>query len=46
MANRGALDEVFDRIIERWTQAFTFVDAFSKRALTSLRSVRSVAKFP
>lgn len=44
MAQNGGLDDVFDRNIERWTQSSTFMDAFTRRTLTSSRFVRPVAK--
>lgn len=45
MAQKDALDEVFDRSIDRWTQSSPFMDALARRALTSPRFVRPVAKF-
>lgn len=45
MAQKGALDEVFDRSIECWTQSSSFMDTFARRALMSSRIVLPVAKF-
>lgn len=45
MAQTGALDEMFDRRIERWTQSSTFMDALARRAIASHRFVRPVSRF-
>lgn len=42
MTEKGSLDVVFDRSVERWTQLAPFVDAFTKRALNAPRFTLSV----
>lgn len=45
IAHKGALDDVFDRNLERRTQSSTIMDTFTKGALTLPRFVRQAAKF-
>lgn len=44
MAQKSSLCKVLDRNIEHWTQKLTFLNAFVRRALTSSRLVRPMAK--
>lgn len=39
MAVKGGLDKVLDRIIERWAQSSTYMEAFGRRALFSTQFV-------
>lgn len=45
MAEKGTLDEVFDRSSERWTQSALFMDALNRRALNAPRLTQPVANF-
>lgn len=45
MAATGGMEEIFDRIVERWAQSYTIIDAFVRRACTSSQYVQPVAKF-
>lgn len=45
IAEKGALNEVFDRTIGRWTQSSIFMEVLTKRVLASSRFVRPVAEF-
>lgn len=40
MTEKGALDDLLDRNIDRWTLSLSFMDAFTNAAMTSLRSMR------
>lgn len=44
-AQRGILDNMLERRIEKWTKYSTFISAITRRTLTSSRFVRPVAKF-
>lgn len=45
MGQNDALDDLFNRSIERWTQSSVFKNVFIRRAQTTSRSVCSVPKF-
>lgn len=45
MAKKGALDEVFNGNIERWTHSTMFMDAIAALALFASRFTRPVANF-
>lgn len=40
MADKGALNEIFGRRIDRWTQSTSFMDAFISRVQVFLRFMR------
>lgn len=45
MIDMGALNEDFDGRIERWTQLTSFMDAFTRSVLSSLRFTQPPANF-
>lgn len=45
IAEKRALDEIFDHSIERWTQSTLFMDALISHSLSSLRFLPQVAQF-
>lgn len=45
IAPKGFWDDISERNLELWTQSFSSMDAFTSRALDSLRIMWPVAKF-
>lgn len=45
MAEKEALDDVFDRSIKRWTQTTLLIDTFAASTLSSYHFTRPVANF-
>lgn len=45
MAEKGTLNEVFDRSSKNWTQPTSFMNEFSKQALNAHRFTRTVTSF-